>query len=267
MTDSRRERFLRSRRGAVEEQPEKKPSKRVPLELSGDMAQKFEDLAKTDAVFKQIEARVKGLKAELGETALELYAQVMIDQGCQPENPCLKGEETGGIFQVRENIKVNKPAKDSVEDTLTEAGFSKATSKKIVEENVDLVEVTELRPINELAFGSYVEKKFVPATDVEKKLFDKVMDFLDTLEDDEYNLLVQEKENYVVKPGFLERCPTYVNSSDELLTLWAVLVPQTAFSHLKFAESDPNRNSRLLDVCKDLFVEEEVEPKRKRRRA
>jgi hypothetical protein len=184
----------------------------------------------------------------------------------QPTNPALKARnEAGqvdceGIFIVQEKIKIQVPdpsnPTESVIALLVKQGVSEAAARKLVESEIDFTPQIGLRSFNELATGHYEDRNFIEATDEEKSVAEKILQFVtNELTEEEQAIVLRNDPKTVVRNGFLGRAVTYVGSEDELRSVFRVLVPVNYPKGAKFAVSDTpvGKTNRLIGKASEVL--------------
>lgn len=264
--------------GMVDEKPKAKSTAtdRPELQILQETQQLLTEFAGIAEVFKLVDEKKKQLSEEFKDSVWTQFTDTWFSaSGGRPKNPTIQSTKNGkpdcsAIFQLKAMFKVQVPQDGTPEDALKAVGFNAKTAKKIVDENVDTVVETGLRPFNELLNGKWVSgkggKQFIEATEVEKAAAKKLLAYATAqgegtvevapLTTEERAKAFQKNTSYVVKSGFLDRAVTYCKSADELRGLLTVITPQQAVSSVKFGKSDSadTHNGRMIDVFSELIA-------------
>jgi hypothetical protein len=228
--------------------------------------------------WKFMEEKKEALADEVKEYLWGDFVARWFDAKTKPANPKIETKvngkaDCGGNFQVVSTFSVQtetekvgdkekqKISREAVIKALLDVGFEDEVAEKIVDENVDVVEESGLKPHSQLLNGHYVsvkgKREFVEATEIERSAADKILDFVLGDEEEVEPLTPEERKaatykttKFVVKGGFLERAANYCESVEELEALLLVIQPQKKLSHTKFAKSDTEsgRHKKMLEV-------------------
>jgi hypothetical protein len=247
--------------------PKKKAtSERPVVECPTSVHSSFARFTAAKSIFDVAESRVQVEKDIVCNVMLEAYMATMFNTGAQPLNPTISLEKGGrvdstGIFQVKQQYKFNLEegagkVKDRMIAALKEAGYNrveklevdgkivlKCMAAALVEAEIDTTPRTGLRPFNELSIGHYVDKQFVPATDEEKLIAEKLIGFVmgrkvEPLTEREREIVVVKEDRIKVKDGFLARVRLYCISLEEVKAIFRIIVPTNYLSHVQWAIQD-----------------------------
>lgn len=284
---------------SVKKKKEQKEEKRPVIAVPPSVVEPFLRLVGASAIEEVVTARKEVEKGIVDEVMLNAYADSLYEYGRQPTNPKLEVTKDGrpdisGIFQVQQRYKFNirKEGDESVRSclvnqlvvagisqqeanalpiddigvriisSLVESGVTFDSAKEIFEKEMDCTPRTTLRPFNELALGHYVNKQFVEATEVEKKVAEKLVNFVtgekaDFLTPEELEVALERVDSIKVKDGFLERLKNYCKDAKEVKAVFKIIAPVHFVSHMKFGISDTpeEKYNRLVDEMKKILGE------------
>jgi len=244
----------------------------------------FVRLVNANAILEVAEARKEAEETIVKETMLEAFAASLFRNGTMPPNPKLTADRNGkadmsGIFQVQQRYKINMP--DDVDSNtdiparlkfaLVAAGLDDESADNLITNEIDAEPLVTLRPFGELVNGHYEgqgkNRTFVEATEVEKAIGQKLLQYVSGIEsepltDEERALVVQVQENVKVKEGFLARLKVYCKTQEQVVAVLKVITPVHFVSHMKYGASDTpeQRQERLKEIADDLigYAVEEV---------
>jgi hypothetical protein len=246
--------------------PAERPEMTVPPSVKAAMAR----LLPAQRVLKYVEQRIETEGGIVSDEMLGVYAETMWHQGCRPTNPrviCDKvaGQpDMNGLYQVQERFKLTyekgeSPVKVRIISALVRAGFSADMAEKIVENEIRYQPMTVLRPLDELAAG----------TDVEKSAAEKIISLVfgeaaDPLTAEERAVSVKKIELVEVKDGILERIKQYCTSAQQLRMLFRVIQPVNFVSHAKFSGDETTEfTTWLSEQAKSIVIGTKLEKKKK----
>lgn len=254
----------------------KKPE-RPEMPLSPEDQNILKDWAAGKILFDHFEDHLKNIVAALDSRLLPRYCRTMYDSKAQPVNPAIKATNDKGQpdieakFIVQERFSIAAPdtsdGSDPVEAMVTVLvgiGLGEDNARRLVETELDFMPQVDIH-LTELLYGRKEGKQWQEPSEVEKRAAMKVMQFIDSLPDDEREVLTVTKFNKVqVKSGgFLERVASYCTSYDQLYKLLTMVIkPVVSHSGAKFGVSDAldERNSRLIqEAAKILGVKLGIE--------
>jgi hypothetical protein len=212
------------------------------------------------------EAMSELLKAQLlNEFANQLYAKCS-----QPVNPKLQVEKDGRLdhqatYTVQARFKFSARTSDELLAML-KAALGSEEGQRLFDNEIDTTPLTTLRSLNELMIGHYEGQDFVPATQQEQAVAEKLIAFIDgqnatPLTDEERELALVLQDQMKMKPGFFDRVAGYCKSVADLKALFRVITPLDFLSHAKFGISDTSqqRHHRLMAAVADILGEAEEE--------
>ncbi len=247
-----------------------KKTDRPTVDVPRDALISFKRLVGAHSILEVAKSRQDAEESIVNEIMLDSFINSLWLNGFVPTNPKLLVEKNDrpdmtGIFQVQQRYKVtidkgdNTP-KDRLIEALQASGLNEENAQRLVENEVDAEPIILLRPFNELVNGHYEQKEFVPATEKEQAVGQKLLNFVMgnesiPLSDEEKDLVVRREDRFKVKDGFLQRLKTYCNSKAELSGVLHVIVPVHFVSHMKFGISDTpeTRQTRLVDEAAKLL--------------
>lgn len=252
---------------------------RPVVECPASVHSSFDRFVSAKAIFDVVESRVQVEKDVVCNVMLDAYMSTLFNTGAQPLNPTISLEKGGrvdstGIFQVKQQYKFNleegtAKVKDRMVAALKEAGYNRVEGGKcmataLVEAEIDTTPRTALRPFNELSIGHYVDKQFVPATDEEKLIAEKLIGFVmgrkvEPLTEREREIVVVKEDRIKVKDGFLARIKLYCVSLAEVKAVFRIITPTNYLSHVQWALADTpeQRISRMIVEFENLVKEAE----------
>lgn len=243
----------------LETKEKKKEPERPEMPVPPSVLTSFMRLVPAQQIAKIAEERVALENSMVSEEMLAVYAGILWDCGSRPTNPRLKVSQTGkpnmnGLYQVQERFKLvyekgEAPVRDRMVAALCKAGFSVDSASKIVEGEINYQPMTVLRPLNELAVGSAVEKSAA------EKIINLVFgEAAEPLTDEERAVSVQKIEVVSVKDGILERIKQYCNSVQQLVMLFKVIRPTNFVSHVKVEGLTPEQEvDWLVESARELI--------------
>lgn len=217
-------------------------------------------------IFDVIEARKVVEGGPINARLLGEFTEQLYNQGFQPVNPRVVTLGVDGEVDHQANwtiqAKFKLQAKTSAE---LKANLHEVLgSDDLFDTEIDCTPLTTLRPFNELVFGHYEGKDFVPATKEEEAVATKLLTFVQgskaiPLTDAERDLVLLHQDQMKVKPGFFDRVKGYCASVDELKSVFGVITPVHFLSHAKFAVADnpQQRQDRLVEAVGNFLGEAE----------
>jgi hypothetical protein len=263
-------------------------SSRPEMELPAELEQTFKRFIGAHALCELVEARRDQEKAVLDVGCFDEWTERLWKSKARPANPSVKLDkdnkpDMSAIYQVQERYVMNFPAAEGADPAevaieLFQNMFSALGMKdsealdsatRLVQNELDFTPKTTI-DFNRLVNGHYEgegkNRTWVDASDAEQTLASKVIALLncrsakdavdcDFLTDEEQAQLIEVKLNVTVKPHFLQRVCSYVNSLEQLRAIFTVIKPVKYPSHVKFAASDTpeNKNRRLYSEAKDIL--------------
>lgn len=261
--------------------------------MQDDQAIALLNFSGTKKLFKLVESRLEQDKDTLAEFCFEKWTEELWKKKSRPVNPELSvlnkdnKVDATATFQVQDRFTYNLPdvpegelATDVYKETFKELFVNNGMTLKDAEEKAnDLVDnellVTPLTFIdfNKWLVGHYEgtgkNRTFVDASDEEIALITKAVTLLrcqkasdfSPLSEEELEKLIEIKANVVVKKGFLGRATQYVNSIEQLRSIFSILMPVLSFHPVDFAVSDSSKtkNNRILACAKDIINSAEEE--------
>ncbi|RDJ35074.1 MAG: hypothetical protein DWQ19_09570 [Crenarchaeota archaeon] len=262
---------------AKAKKPEKKTEskKQHPeLALETHTQDLFSRFAQTKQVFDVVEGELKAVKGELNDELFGSWVAGLFAQKAWPSSPAIKVRDANGkldaegLYVVQEKFKLQIPDEDNPANSIIEGLIAPSidgdsTTEPLSQEDAELV-VSEidfspqltLRPFGELVSGHYVDRQFVEATDAEKAVGQKLLEFVtNNLTEEEKELVLISKANTTVKKGVLDRVAQYVKSTKQLFRVFQYLVPVNYPKGAKFGVSDTpvTRTKRLVAYTEELL--------------
>ena len=258
---------------------EKIKADRPAVAVPDEAIDAFERFAYADAIMGVATSRKEAESEVIKEVMLQEFSKTLFENGSMPDNPLLQKNDAdnkpdiSGIFQVQQRYKINIPnhvdGNDNIENrflnALTNAGIDKDKAKKLIDGEIDARPIVMLRSFSELVEGHYESKTFVEASDKEKEIGEKLLQFvLDNsstpLTEDERAIAVRQQDKIKVKDGFLQRLRQYCSSLDEVNAVLKVITPVHYVSHVKVGKSDtPEQlNQRLATEAYNLFAKKKL---------
>lgn len=242
------------------------------------------------AVEEVVDQRLTQEKALLNDGCFDIWAGNLWRSKSRPANPSLeipndKGQDDlVGLYQVQERYTLNLPQvpegqelKDVVIENLAEAfkgtGMSDTDAADAADKFVNTELVLGVKPVVDLDRltngrweGTGKNKSFIDATASEQAIAAKAITLFqarktadlsatDLFTDDEMSAAITFLPNVMVKPGFLSRVCSYVNTIDQLRCIFNVVKPVRFPQGRKFAASDTpqEKNDRLAAAFKDMM--------------
>jgi hypothetical protein len=242
---------------------------RPEVNLTPEAEKTMRAFAPAKTLFDHFEAHLDNLKAEVKELVFPLYVKSMWVQKSQPANPAIKvARESDGkpdietTYIVQEKYKVNADSPEAAKTLLKDLGVPAADAIRLVDNEIDFDPMSTLRPFNELVKGHKEGEGWVEATEAEKSVATKLLEFVMALPDAERDLILRNEPNVVVKSGFLERVAGYAQTEAQLAAIFQIVAPVAYARGGKFAISDSldEKNTRLLqEAAKILGTELGIE--------
>jgi len=241
---------------------DKKPQDRPTMPVPPGALKAFERLVPALRILKTAEARKEIEEGIISDEMMGEYAQILWNQGTRPVNPRLTVKHNdgrpfmSGLFQVQEKWKLNYEKGDApvavrLAAALVKAGFDQLTADTIVKNEINCQPLTVLRPLNELAVGTAVEKSAA-----EKLISLAFGEAAEPLTPEERAVAVKKIEVVEVKDGILQRVKQYCSSAMQLKMFFKVISPVHFVSHAKYGESDTDeeRTRRLAADAQQLIM-------------
>lgn len=255
--------------------PKKKSGDKPTMPMTAEAKAALVRWATAAVLFDAVEARKKNSEGPVKEFCFDYWCEQLWRNKTQPANPALKAETPDGrpdieaIFQVQDKFSKNNMAIPQVPEgtspveaivaLLVELGLEEAEARRFLAEEVDLKPVHTLRAFNELIFGHYEGKEWQEATDEEKAVGKKLMDFVKTLSPDERALVLRSEHQITVKKGVIPRVPGYCRRAADVKSIFRVFTPTHFASHAKMGISDtPTRRAeRLGEIARDIIGDQQ----------
>lgn len=212
----------------------------------------------------------EAMSAKLRTQLLDEFANQLYATGSQPVNPMLQVEKNGkvdhqALYSVKAMFKFFARTSDELLFTL-KATLGDDAGQRLFDNEIDTTPLTTLRSFNDLMLGHYEGKEFVPATQQEQAVAEKLIAFIEgqnatPLTDEERGLALVEQDQMKVKPGFFDRVKVYCKSVADLKALLRVIIPVDFLSLPKFGISDTSqeRHNRLMAAIADILGKAEEE--------
>lgn len=259
--------------------PEKKSEakKQHPeLSISDDTGNLYRRFAKAKQLYDVVEGELNAVKGELNSDLLDSWTDGLWSQKAWASSPAIKVRdasgriEAEGLFIVQEKfpklqIPDNERPSESIIEGLTAPSqpgdvatepLSVDDATSLVENEINFAPQLALRPFNELVNGHYVERQFIEATDAEKAVGQKLLEFVtNNLTPEEQELVLLNKPQTIVKKGVLQRLAGYVKSKRQLVRVLQYVVPTAYPKGAKFGPtlSQQARTDLLGDFAKELI--------------
>lgn len=262
----------------------------LDLDAHPQLKDSFRRFMEAWAVEEVVDQRLTQEKALLNDGCFDIWSENLWKSKSRPANPSLeipnaKGQDDlVGLYQVQERYSLNLPQvpegqelKDVVIENLAEAfkgtGMSDTDADAAAAKFVNTELVLGVKPVVDLDRltngrweGTGKNKSFIEATTTEQAIASKIITLLqvrnksdfgnaEPLDDSEMSQAVQFLPNVMVKPGFLNRVCSYVNTLDQLRCVFNVVKPVRFPQGRKFAVSDTpqEKNDRLAAAFKDMM--------------
>jgi len=233
---------------------EKKPTYDAPPEAV-DALRRF---IPADTIRAIAEKRAENAKDEASEIMFKAFCTSLWKNKAVPSNPKVVVRDEQGqpdmsaIFIVQDRftpnnmklpeIKVDMEEEDVVAKivaTLVEAGVEKDDAEKLVANEIETSKRRNIRSLNELALGHMnKEKQWVDATAKEQAVAEKLMDFLDTLDPQEQEIIRRDEMKVTVKPQFLTKVCQYAHAGEQVAAILRIFGPVNFVSHAAIGLSD-----------------------------
>lgn len=237
--------------------PKKKTEERPVLEMDEEFQQIFADYAPTKVVADVMVAKANALKAEVNEAATKSWINTLWRNKSQPKNPVIRTNNEAGkvdceaMFVVQNRFVLQIPDPENPTESVAEflRGAKVVKADELVEKELDATPQVGLRSFTELVNGHYEDKEFVEASDAEKAVGEKLLQFVMGLSDEEKALVLLTTPKCKVKSGFFERVTGYCGTREELEKVMAIFKPVVQNKGAKFGMSDTpvDRINRLLN--------------------
>lgn len=230
------------------------------IDLSEEGKDTFKRWIEAKVVSEPVMARLENAKDMLNDLCLEAFVQKFFEARNRPSNPQLaltdgSADDCTANWMFTDKFKVRLPevpegadAKEIFAQAFVDvAGLHPSEAQKLVDTELLLNPVIGVRPINDLLSGHFSNgREFVPATDVEKSAGRKLAAFLsardalnvEPLTDEEKIAMIQRDNGVTVRAGFLDRVANYVQTPEQLLGIFKLLIPVVYPANPKFAIND-----------------------------
>ena len=158
-----------------------------------------------------------------------------------PANPKINipDEMMSAIFQVHDRFPPNgmklpdisprmeeEEINEKIVSILIDAGVEADDAQNLVANEIKASKQHNIRSLNELVEGHYNnEKQWVNATPEEQSVADKLLDFIDTLTEEEQNLIRRDVTTVKVKSQFLSRVHQYAHHPAQVESILNVFTP------------------------------------------
>jgi len=245
-----------AKKSAVSEGKTKK-SDRPVLNISEGV---LEEWALCTELASHFETQAENAKSSFKDEAFEEYVAMMWDQKTQPKNPVAKSDKEGkadceGQFIIQERYSIGGGTADELIVLLVDQNVNDSDARNLVKNELNFQPSVNLN-LDQLLVGHYDGKEFIPATDEEQAVGQKIIDLLmNNLSDEERDLAIDETPRKKVKDGFLARVHQYAHSKEQLAGVFNVITPIKQAKGAKFGISDsPDRKSkRLLEKAAEIL--------------
>lgn len=257
--------------------PVAKGKQKWRIELGEEGREVFRRWIEAKVVSEPVMARLENAKDQLNDICLEAFVQKFLEARNKPSNPQLaltsgSSDDCTANWMFTDKFKVRLPevpdgvdAKETFAQAFVEAaGLDEDNAQKIVDTELLLNPVIGVRPINDLLSGHFSNgREFVPATEVEQSAGRKLAAFLSATGDvklspltpEEKVAIIQRDNGVTVRAGFLDRVTNYVQTPEQLMGIFKLLVPVVYPAQPKFAINDsPVRQSeRKIAAAADIL--------------
>lgn len=221
-----------------------KKDERPEMAVPPAVLKAFQRLVPALKIIEVAEARKKIEGTLISEELMGVYAETLFNQGSRPTNPRLvvndknNRPDLSGLFQVQEKWKLQYEKGETsiasrIAAALVKAGFDQAAADKLVAAEINCQPLTVIRPLNELAVGTPIEKSAAEKV-IALAMGQPALPF--TAE--ERAVALTKIEVTEVRDGFLERVKLYVKDANQLKMLFKVITPVNFVSHAKYGISD-----------------------------
>jgi hypothetical protein len=247
-------------------------AKKVYVPIPENCVEPFTRMVPADRLKYYAEKRKEAEAAILYDELIKIFAAAVLKNHNKPANPNYAYYDESGrldqtaIFQVQNKFKINLSERQGADDMslearfladFTDAGLTAEVAQKLIDGELHIYASLDIKPLDELIYGKYVEGEWVESTPIMKAAGEKIRRNLIANEGDDLFYLTQEErdesyeeiEKVKVKPGFWARVYQYVTTVDQLVAVLRILDPTHFCSHMHYGVSDDpaKRNSRLGD--------------------
>jgi len=263
---------------AVKTEVAKRPEYEAPKEAVEALAR----FIPADIIRKTAEKRADNSNTEVSEVMLRAFCAALWKNKVVPSNPKIIVRDGAGqpdmsaIFQVqdrfsKDNMKIPSVSNDAEEEdvvagivaALVEAGVEEEYAAKLVSNEIETQKRRNIRSLNELALGHYgQDKQWVEATASEVEVANKLMDFLDTLSEEEQAIIRRDEMRVTVKKDFLTRVCQYTRfekddprGEAQVRAILTIFEPTNFVSHAQIGLSDDEQTKvvRLQQAANELI--------------
>jgi hypothetical protein len=235
----------------------------------------FSRFAKTKQLYDVVNEELKAVKGELNEDLFDAWTNGLWNQKAWASSPAIKVRDANGridaegLFIVQEKFKIQIPDNTAPVESIVEGLVAPSQDGdceteplvaedaiKLIENEIDFSPQLALRPFNELVDGHYVDRQKIEATDAEKAVGQKLLEFVtNNLTPEEQALVLLNKPATVVKKGVLQRLAGYVKSKKQLVRALQYLVPVAYPKGAKYGVSltPVERTKQLVNFAEELL--------------
>lgn len=244
-------------------QPAEKGNKTRP---TWDLDQEEQDLitqwVPASILAEHFEKYSANIKSELEPLLFKHFVSNCFANKKRPDSPTFKLNNENNKpdlqtqFVVQERYKPEASNADEAKKLFISLGVTPENADLLIEKELDFQPETYLRNFKELVKGRKEEGKTIDATDEEKAVAKKVLQFVMTeLTPEERKIIVRTEPNLTVKSGFLERVSQYAHTEDQLTAILQVIKPVKFVCRAKFGISDSlgRKNERLQEVANHIL--------------
>lgn len=240
---------------------------RPELKLSKEDQAEFTEFVSVKELEAVVTARSKALGSSIEEKLMEAWTRLAFSIKGKPENPVVKVYTEDGtldcesLFVVQNRFKqlqIPDPQKpvQSLTNLLISIGLDPKKAAELVAAEIKFVPQVSVRSFNEL-----VGEK---ASDAEKAVGTKILEFVKSLSAEERALAIDKTPTVEVVDGFLNRLTHYVDTSEQLGAVLQVVPPVLSKPQAKFAMSaSPVEKVERLQGVANKLIGERTEKKKK----
>lgn len=259
----------------------KKPpaSKRPEYEAPREAVEALSRFIPASLIRKIAEKRAENADAEVSEIMMAAFCEALWRNKVVPANPKIivkDGDvaDMSAIFQVQDRFTANNmaipPVKPDAEEedvveavvaALTDAGLEEADARRLVEAEINCQKRRGIRTLNELIDGHFgADKQWVDATPQEQKVAEKLMDFLESLSEEEQAIIRRDEVKVQVKKDFLTRVPQYAHCAAQVQAILKIFAPVHFVSHAEIGlqDDEATKVKRLQQAAGEMIGSAEI---------
>jgi hypothetical protein len=257
------------------------------IKLSPDAQADLNRWLEAKTLLEPTQQRVENSKEEVNAFCLREMAGLIFKNKSKPSNPEIKVYKADGtvdstaVFLMSDKFKYRFPdvpegveTRDHFVDLFKSLGLHPSDAERLVDEELDFSPIVGFKTLTELLEGHYGEgREWIESTEDEKAVGRKLAGFLRAMPGPDGNVQVpgltpQEKaialergKSIKVKQGFYNRVATYVQSADQLLAVFKVIVPIVYPAYPKYAlhDSPTDQLDRKIKAAADILGTETKE--------